>query len=119
MVASKKINNIERTLKRLKKLEAQSDVPPAEGEKPTGEEPPIQPPGRSGLTWKAAINGLRDVLVDQTEDAIRSAWQRFRILDAIDLMAANHPATPPAERKVPAVLESREPDSVPSNPSDK
>jgi hypothetical protein len=55
----------------------------------------IQPTGRSGLTWEAAIHGLRDVLADQTEDAIQRAWQRSRIVTAMDLMAANTP-TPSA-----------------------
>jgi hypothetical protein len=55
----------------------------------------IQPAGRSGLTWEDAIHGLRDVLADQTEDAIQRVWQRSRIVTAMDLMAANTP-TPPA-----------------------
>ena len=52
-------------------------------------EPLTQPAGRSGLTWEAAINGLREVLVDQADDAIQRVWQRSRILDALELMAAN------------------------------
>ena len=63
---------------------------------PPAPEPPIQPDGRSGLTWKAAILGLRDVLADQTESAVQPAWQRFRILTAIDLMVANSTTTLPA-----------------------
>jgi hypothetical protein len=31
-------------------------------------EPLTQPAGMSGLTWEAAINGLREVLTDQTDD---------------------------------------------------
>jgi hypothetical protein len=57
----------------------------------------IQPTGRSGLTWEAAINGLRDVLADQTEDAIQRAWQRSRIVTAMDFMAANTPTPPSPE----------------------
>jgi hypothetical protein len=72
----------------------------------------IQPTGRSGLTWEAAINGLRDVLADQTEDAIQRAWQRSRIVTAMDLMAANTP-TPPA----PEVGETGEVDPSPPRPA--
>lgn len=35
------------------------------------------------------IDGLRDVLSDESEDAIRRIWRRSRILDAISLMEAN------------------------------
>ncbi len=66
----------------------------------------IQPTGRSGLTWEAAIQGLRGVLADQTEDAIQRAWQRSRIVTAMDLMAANTP-TPP-EPEVGEGMEARE-----------
>jgi len=71
------------------------DIAAAEAAPAAEPEGPIQPPGRSGLTWEAAINGLRDVLADQTERAVQSPWQRSRILTAMDLMVANS-ATPPA-----------------------
>jgi hypothetical protein len=66
----------------------------------------IQPTGRSGLTWEAAIHGLRDVLADQTEDAIQRVWQRSRIVTAMDLMAANTPTSPaPEPREVEEVAQ--------------
>ena len=49
----------------------------------------VQPPGRAGLTWQGVIEGLRDVLNDESEDAIQRVWQRSRILDAISVMEAN------------------------------
>lgn len=49
----------------------------------------VQPPGRAGLTWQGVIEGLRDVLNDESEDAIQCVWQRSRILDAISVMEAN------------------------------
>ena len=65
-------------------------------------EPPMQPPGRRELQWEAAIDGLRDVLTDQTESAVQPAWQRSRILTAMHLMAANSPS-PPAFRPMDRV----------------
>lgn len=67
---------------------------------PSAPEPLTQPAGRSGLTWEAAINGLREVLTDQTDDATQRVWQRSRILDALELMAANQstPSVPSAEK---------------------
>ena len=57
----------------------------------------VQPPGRAGLTWQGVIEGLRDVLNDESEDAIQRVWQRSRILDAISVMEANPcPAPAPA-----------------------
>ena len=61
----------------------------------------VQPPGRVGLTWQGVIDGLRDVLNDESEDAIQRVWQRSRILDAISVMEANPcPAPAPVEAEV-------------------
>lgn len=80
-------------------------APSSKPEPPAG--PPIQPPGRSGLTWEAAINGLRDLLADQTESAVQPVWQRARILTAIDLMAANPPSPPPPRNWIDPAKEKR------------
>lgn len=53
---------------------------------------PIQPPGRIGMTWQQTIQGLRDVLADESKDAVQMVWQRTRICDAVDLMEANRAA---------------------------
>lgn len=66
-----------------------------------------QPPGMTGMTWEMAIKGLRDVLADESEYAIQRAWQRSRILDAVDLMEANlcRPDTPPQPERAGEVAE--------------
>ena len=79
---------------------------------------PLQPHGRCGMTWSDAIQGLRDVLADDSRDAVQKPWQRFRILDAIDLMTANAPSAAPAPAGGPAVPEGREPAAVAGEPSD-
>ena len=59
---------------------------------------PVQPEGRQDLTWIGVAEGLRCVLRDDSEDAIQRAWQRSRILDAVDLIEANCLPVPVAER---------------------
>jgi hypothetical protein len=58
----------------------------------------VQPEGRQDLTWIGVAEGLRCVLRDDSEDAIQRAWQRSRILDAVDLIEANCLPVPVAER---------------------
>ena len=88
-----------RTARAILAGQGRPSTPPAPGA-------PVQPAGRSGLTWKAAILGLRDVLADQTESAVQPAWQRFRILTAIDLMVANStwPAPEPGEQPLSSLM---------------
>ena len=88
--------------------DARPDVRPAPA--PAGEMAKlVQPPGRAGLTWQGVIEGLRDVLNDESEDAIQRVWQRSRILDAISVMEANPcPAPAPAGEVAELVAWSRE-----------
>lgn len=62
---------------------------------------PVQPPGRNGMTWQQVIQGLRDVLADESEDAVQRVWQRSRICDAVDLMEANSAALAEPEPEGP------------------
>jgi hypothetical protein len=66
--------------------------------RPAIEPVPVQPEGRQDLTWIGVAEGLRCVLRDDSEDAIQRAWQRSRILDAVDLIEANCLPVPVAER---------------------